>query len=98
MYNFSSSAIKALDNLLDRLQTETVDPIEKSLKDARKNFKAGNYLAISSLLLLTGLSIVLAQIFIGQYFIQALIYFSMALLSILIFAFISWRILRWANF
>jgi uncharacterized membrane protein len=94
MYNFSSSAIKALDNLLDRLQTETVDPIEKSLKDARKNFKAGNYLAISSLLLLTGLSIVLAQIFIGQYFIQALIYFSMALLSILIFAFISWRILR----
>ena len=54
MYNFSSSAIKALDSLLDRLQTETVDPIEKSLKDARKNFKAGNYLAISSLLLLTG--------------------------------------------
>ncbi len=94
MYNFSSSAIKALDSLLDRLQAETVDPIEKSLKDARKNFKAGNYLAISSLLLLTGLSIVLAQIFIGQYFIQALIYFSMALLSILIFAFISWRILR----
>ena len=98
MYNFSSSAIKALDSLLDRLQTETVDPIEKSLKDARKNFKAGNYLAISSLLLLTGLSIVLAQIYIGQYFIQALIYFSMALLCILIFAFISWRILRWANF
>ena len=98
MYNFSSSAIKALDSLLDRLQTETVDPIEKSLKDARKNFKAGNYLAISSLLLLTGLSIVLAQIYIGQYFIQALIYFSMALLCILIFAFISWRILRWMNF
>ena len=98
MYNFSSSAIKALDSLLDRLQTETVDPIEKSLKDARKNFKAGNYLAISSLLLLTGLSIVLAQIYIGQYFIQALIYFSMALLCIMIFAFISWRILRWANF
>ena len=94
MYNFSSSAIKALDSLLDRLQAETVDPIEKSLKDARKKFKAGNYLAISSLLLLTGLSIVLAQIYIGQYFIQALIYFSMALLCIVIFAFISWRILR----
>ena len=94
MYNFSSSAIKALDNLLDRLQTETVEPIEKSLKDARKNLKAGNYLALASLLLLTGLSIVLAQIYIGQYFIQALIYFSMALLCILIFAFISWRILR----
>ena len=94
MYNFSSSAIKALDSLLDRLQTETVEPIEKSLKEARKNFKAGNYLAISSLLLLTGLSIVFSQIYIGQYFIQALIYFSMALLCILIFAFISWRLLR----
>ena len=94
MYNFSSSAIKALDSLLERLQSETVDPIEKSLKDARKNFKAGNYLALSSLLLLTGLSIVLAQIYRGQFFIQSLIYFSMALLCILIFAFISWRILR----
>ena len=94
MYNFSSSAIKALDSLLERLQTETVDPIEKSLKDAKKNFKAGNYLAIASLLLLSGLSIVLAQIYAGQFFIQALIYFSMALLCILIFAFIGWRILR----
>ena len=94
MYNFSSSAIKALDSLLERLQTETLDPIEKSLKDAKKNFKAGNYLALASLLLLSGLSIVLAQIYEGQYFIQALIYFSMALLCILIFAFIAWRILR----
>ena len=94
MYNFSSSAIKALDSLLERLQTETLDPIEKSLKDAKKNFKAGNYLALASLLLLSGLSIVLAQIYAGQYFIQALIYFSMALLCILIFAFIAWRIIR----
>ena len=94
MFNFSTSAIKALDSLLERLQSETVDPIEKSLKDARKNFKAGNYLAISSLLLLTGMSIVLSQIYMGQYFIQALIYFSMALLCILTFALISWRILR----
>ena len=94
MFNFSSSAIKALDSLLERLESETIDPIEKSIKDAKKNFKAGNYLAISSLLLLTGLAIVLSQLFIGQYFIQALIYFSMALLCILIFALISWRILR----
>ena len=94
MFNFSSSAIKALDSLLERLESETIDPIEKSIKDAKKNFKAGNYLAISSLLLLTGLAIVLSQIFIDQYFIQALIYFSMALLCILIFALISWRILR----
>lgn len=76
MFNFSSSAIKALDSLLERLESETIEPIEKSIKDAKKNFKAGNYLAISSLLLLTGLAIVLSQIFTGQYFIQALIYFS----------------------
>jgi|TARA_B100001939_G_scaffold262742_1_gene229820 hypothetical protein len=94
MFNFSSSAIKALDSLLERLESETLEPIEKSIKDAKKNFKAGNYLAISSLLLLTGLAIVLSQIFTDQYFIQALIYFSMALLCILIFGLISWRILR----
>ena len=94
MFNFSSSAIKALDSLLERLESETIEPIEKSIKDTKKNFKAGNYLAISSLLLLTGLAIVLSQIFTDQYFIQALIYFSMALLCILIFAVISWRILK----
>ena len=94
MFNFSSSAIKALDSLLERLASETIEPIEKSIKDAKKNFKAGNYLAISSLLFLTGLAIVLSQLFTGQFFIQALIYFSMALLCILIFALISWRILR----
>ena len=94
MFNFSSSAIKALDSLLERLESETIEPIEKSIKDAKKNFKAGNYLAISSLLLLTGLAVILSQLFTGQYFIQALIYFSIALLCILIFALISWRILR----
>ncbi len=94
MFNLSSSAIKALDSLLERLESETIEPIEKSIKDAKKNFKAGNYLAISSLLLLTGLAIVLSQLFTGQFFIQALIYFSMALLCVLIFALISWRLLR----
>jgi|TARA_B100002051_G_C16260870_1_gene404221 uncharacterized membrane protein len=94
VFNFSSSAIKALDSLLERLESETIEPIEKSIKNAKKNFKAGNYLAISSLLILTGLAIVLSQLFTDQYFIQALIYFSMALLCILIFALISWRILR----
>ena len=72
MFNFSTSAIKALDSLLERLESETIEPIEKSIKDVRKNFKAGNYLAISSLLLLTGLAIVLSQIYTGQYFIQSL--------------------------
>ena len=50
-------------------------------------FRWNNYLR-------TGISIVLSQIYMGQYFIQALIYFSMALLCILAFALISWRILR----
>ena len=94
MFNFSSSAIKALDSLLERLEYETFEPIENSIKDVRKNFKAGNYLAISSLLLLTGLAIVLSQIYAGQYFIQSLIYFSMALLCILMFTLISWRIVK----
>ncbi len=94
MFNFSTSAIKALDSLLERLESETLEPIEKSIKDVRKNFKAGNYLAISTLLLLIGLTIVLSQIYTGQYFIQSLIYFTMALLCILIFALISWRILK----
>ena len=94
MFNFSSSAIKALDSLLERLESETLEPIEKSIKDVRKNFKAGNYLAIASLLLLTGLAIVLSQIYTDQYFIQSLIYFSLSLLCILIFALISWRIIK----
>ena len=94
MFNFSTSAIKALDSLLERLESETLEPIENSIKDVRKNFKAGNYLAISTLLLLIGLTIVLSQIYTGQYFIQSLIYFSMALLCILIFALISWRLIK----
>ena len=94
MFNFSTSAIKALDSLLERLESETLEPIEKSIKDVRKNFKAGNYLAISTLLLLIGLTIVLSQIYTGQYFIQSLIYFTMALLCILIFALISWRLIK----
>tara|TARA_B100002052_G_scaffold113395_1_gene104513 strand:- start:471 stop:755 length:285 start_codon:yes stop_codon:yes gene_type:complete len=94
VFNFSTSAIKALDSLLERLESETLEPIEKSIKDVRKNFKAGNYLAISTLLLLIGLTIVLSQIYTGQYFIQSLIYFSMALLCILIFALISWRLIK----
>ena len=94
MFNFSTSAIKALDSLLERIESETIEPIEKSIKDVRKNFKAGNYLAISTLLLLIGLTIVLSQIYTGQYFIQSLIYFSMALLCILMFTLISWRIVK----
>ena len=98
MFNLPVSAIKALDSLLAHIQEETVEPIEDSLKGARKNFKAGNYLAIATLFILSGISIVLSQMFDGQYFIQSLIYFSFALLSLLIFGLIVWRILKWANF
>tara|TARA_B100000900_G_scaffold110517_1_gene92300 strand:- start:1611 stop:1895 length:285 start_codon:yes stop_codon:yes gene_type:complete len=94
VFNFPVSAIKALDSLLEHIQEQTVEPIEESIKGARKNFKAGNYLAIATLFILSGVSIVLSQMFEGQYFIQSLIYFSFALLSLLIFGLIVWRILK----
>ncbi len=94
MFNLPVSAIKALDSLLEHIQEQTVEPIEESIKGARKNFKAGNYLAIATLFILSGVSIVLSQMFEGQYFIQSLIYFSFALLSLLIFGLIVWRILK----
>ena len=67
--------------------------IVPALKDNETKITRG-VVFFSSLLFLTGLAIVLSQIFTGQYFIQSLIYFSMALLCILIFALISWRILK----
>ena len=94
MFNLPVSAIKALDSLLEHIQEQTVEPLEESIKGARKNFKAGNYLAIATLFILSGVSIVLSQMFEGQYFIQSLIYFSFALLSLLIFGLIVWRILK----
>tara|TARA_Y100001970_G_scaffold61671_1_gene78769 strand:+ start:125 stop:409 length:285 start_codon:yes stop_codon:yes gene_type:complete len=94
LFNLPVSAIKALDSLLEHIQEQTVEPIEESIKGARKNFKAGNYLAIATLFILSGVSIVLSQMFEGQYFIQSLIYFSFALLSLLIFGLIVWRILK----
>ena len=94
MFNLPVSTIKALDSLLEHIQEQTVEPIEESIKGARKNFKAGNYLAIATLFILSGVSIVLSQMFEDQYFIQSLIYFSFALLSLLIFGLIVWRILK----
>ena len=77
MFNLPTTAIKALDSLLEHLQEETVEPIEESIKGLKKNFKAGNYLAISTLFILTGASMVASQSFEGQFFIQALIYLSL---------------------
>ncbi len=98
MFNLPTSAIKALDSLLEHIQEETVEPIEDSIKGLKRNFKAGNYLAVSALFILTGSSMVSSQAFEGQFFIQALIYFSFALLALLSFGIIVWKILRWALF
>lgn len=98
MFNLPTSAIKALDSLLEHIQEETVEPIEDSIKGLKRNFKAGNYLAVSALFILTGASMVSSQAFEGQFFIQALIYFSFALLALLSFGIIVWKILRWALF
>ena len=98
MFNLPTSAIKALDSLLEHIQEETVEPIEDSIKGLKRNFKAGNYLAVSALFILTGSSMVSSQAFDGQFFIQALIYFSFALLALLSFGIIVWKILRWALF
>ena len=98
MFNLPISAIKALDSLLETVQEETVEPIEDSIKGLRKNFKAGNYLAISTVFILTGASMVLSQAFEGQFFIQALVYFSFALLALISFGIIVWRILKWVLF
>ena len=46
MFNLPTTAIKALDSLLEHLQEETVEPIEESIKGLKKNFKAGNYLCL----------------------------------------------------
>ena len=94
MFNLPISAIKALDSLLEHVQEETVEPIEESIKGLRRNFKAGNYLAISTLFILTGASMVSSQVFDGQFFIQALIYFSFALFALLSFGIIVWKILK----
>jgi hypothetical protein len=94
MFNLPTSAIKALDSLLEHIQEETVEPIEDSIKGLKRNFKAGNYLAVSALFILTGSSMVSSQAFDGQFFIQALIYFSFALLALLSFGIIVWKILR----
>lgn len=94
MFNLPISAIKALDSLLEHVQEETVEPIEESIKGLRQNFKAGNYLAISTLFILTGASMVSSQAFDGQFFIQALIYFSFALFALLSFGIIVWKILK----
>jgi len=94
MFNLPTNAVKALDALLKSFQEETIQPIESSLKNVKRNFKSANYLAIATIFFLTGSTLMFSNNFQDQYFIQAMIYFSFALFSVLIFILIIWRILK----
>ena len=94
MFNIPVNAIKSLDQLLQHFKEETVDEVESSFKSLKKNFKAGNYLAISTLFIIIGITSILSQMFTGNYFLQAMTYFSMALLCIISFGIIIWKILK----
>ena len=73
---------------------ETVDEVEDSIKSLKRNFKAGNYLAIATLFIIIGIASILSQFFVGNFFLQAMTYFSMALLCLLSFGLIIWRIMK----
>ena len=90
--NFSTNAIKTADSLIKHAKEETY---EDSIKSMRKNFKAGNYFAVSTFFIIFGISSVLTQIYNGNFFIQAMVYFSMSFLCILAFSFIIWKLLKW---
>ena len=92
--NLSTNAIKTADSLIKHAKEETYDEVEDSIKSLRKNFKAGNYFAIATFFIIFGISSVLTQVFNGNYFIQAMVYFSMSFLCILAFSFIIWRLLK----
>ena len=95
--NIPINAVKSIDSLLQHFKEETVDEVESSIKSLKRNFKAGNYLAIATLFIIIGVASILSQIFIGNYFLQAMTYFSMALLCLISFGLIIWRILKWQN-
>jgi len=54
--NLSTNAIKTADSLIKHAKEETYDEVEDSIKSLRKNFKAGNYLAISTFFIIFGIS------------------------------------------
>ena len=97
LFNIPSNAIKTVDKLLQNFREETIDEVEESFKNLKRNFKSGNYLAIAMLFFILGISSILAQYFNGNYFIQAMSYFAMAFLCIVTFVTIIWRILKWMN-
>lgn len=86
--------MKSIDSLLQHFKEETVDEVENSIKSLKRNFKAGNYLALATLFIIIGVASILSQMFNGNYFLQAMTYFSMALLCLISFGLIIWRILK----
>ena len=92
--NIPINAVKSIDSLLQHFKEETVDEVENSIKSLKRNFKAGNYLALATLFIIIGVASILSQLFIGNYFLQAMTYFSMALLCLISFGLIVWRILK----
>tara|TARA_B100001996_G_scaffold373190_1_gene350403 strand:+ start:134 stop:427 length:294 start_codon:yes stop_codon:yes gene_type:complete len=94
LFNIPSNAIRAADKLLQNFREETIDEVEESFKNLKRNFKTGNYLAIALFFLIIGISLILSQYFNGNYFLQAMSYFAMAFLCIVTFGIIIWRILK----
>ena len=94
IFNIPINAVKSADKLLQHFKEETIDEVEDSIRSLKRNFKAGNYLAIATLFIIIGIASILSQLFVGNYFLQAMTYFSMALLCLLSFGLIIWRIMR----
>ncbi len=95
MNNFSNlptKTIQAADELFQYLREETVDDISDSFKNISKKIKAGFYLSLATIFLIIGISIIGTQIANDNYFIEALIYFSMTLFCVCSFGFIVWKI------
>ena len=92
--NIPINAVKSIDSLLQHFKEETVDEVENSIKSLKRNFKAGNYLALATLFIIIGVASILSQMFSGNYFLQAMTYFSMALLCLISFGLIVWKILK----
>ena len=92
--NIPINAVKSFDSLLQHFKEETVDEVENSIKSLKRNFKAGNYLALATLFIIIGVASILSQMFNGNYFLQAMTYFSMALLCLISFGLIILRILK----
>ena len=94
IFDLPISAVKLVDKLLQHFKEETIDEVEDSIKSLKRNFKAGNYLAISMLFIIIGIASILSQLFVGNFFLQAMTYFSMALLCLFSFGLIIWRIMK----